>query len=143
LRDEIEAQDAVQEIFLELHRYRDRFRGEASPSTFLYKITTTRCLNRLRSRKRHPEDPVEEFPREPSTDAMLDPVELRQLVRRVLEAADDRTQECVLYHVVDGMTHDEVGALVGLSGAAVRKRVAGWRRQAAATLTFLPSEEER
>ncbi|MFZ5482572.1 MAG: RNA polymerase sigma factor, partial [Myxococcota bacterium] len=38
LRNEADAQDAVQEIFLKLHRYKDSFRGESSPSTWLYRI---------------------------------------------------------------------------------------------------------
>jgi RNA polymerase sigma factor (sigma-70 family) len=127
LRDPEEARDAMQEVFLRLHRYRDSFRGEASPSTFLFKITTSTCLNRIRTRKRRPEDPVEELPESVSTDSVLDHLALRQLLDRLLHGADDRTKECLVYHYVDGMTHDEVGEMVGLSGAAVRKRISGFR----------------
>jgi RNA polymerase sigma-70 factor (ECF subfamily) len=127
LRDEIEAQDATQEVFLRLHRYRDSFRGEAAPSTFLFKITTSTCLNRIRSRKRRPEDPVEEPPPLTSTDSVLDTLAVRDLVDRLMDGVDDGVRECVVYHFVDGMTHDEIGALIGLSGAAVRKRIATFR----------------
>ena len=127
LRDEIDAQDAAQEVFLRLHRYRDSFRGEAAPSTFLFKITTSTCLNRIRSRKRRPEDPVEEPPPLPSTDSVLDTLAVRDLVDRLMDGVDDGVRECVVYHFVDGMTHDEIGTLIGLSGAAVRKRIATFR----------------
>lgn len=127
LRDDADAQDAMQEVFLKLHRYRDAFRGEASPSTFLFKITTTTCLNRIRTRRRHPEDPVEELPHLPSTDSVLDQLAVRQLLDQLLGDEDERTRECVIYHYVDGMTHDEVGALLGISGAAVRKRIATFK----------------
>lgn len=127
LRNDADAQDALQEVFLKLHRYRDSFRGEASPSTWIFKITTTTCLNRLRTRRRRPEDPVEELPPLPTTDSVLDTLAVRELCDRLLDGADERTRECVVYHFVDGMTHDEVGELLGISGAAVRKRIATFR----------------
>lgn len=130
LRDEVDAQDAAQEVFLKLHRYRDAFRGDASPSTYLFKITTSICLNRIRSRRRRPEDPVEELPPEHDRhagDSVLHVMALRQLLDRLLDGEDERTQACLVYHYVDGMTHDEVGELLGISGAAVRKRIATFR----------------
>lgn len=127
LRDDADAQDAMQEVFLKLHRYRDAFRGEASPSTFLFKITTTTCLNRIRTRRRHPEDPVEELPHQPTSESVLDQLAVRQLVDQLLANEDERTRECVIYHYVDGMTHDEVGELLGISGGAVRKRIATFK----------------
>jgi RNA polymerase sigma-70 factor (ECF subfamily) len=127
LRNDQDALDAVQEVFLKLHRYRDAFRGEASPATFLFKITTTTCLNRIRTRRRHPEDPVEELPPLATTESVLETLAVRQLLDKLLVDEDERTRECVVYHYVDGMTHDEVGALLGITGAAVRKRIATFK----------------
>lgn len=129
LRNEADAQEAMQTVFLQVHRHRDRFRGEASPSTFLWKVATHTCLNGLRTRSRRREDPVEEFP-PPPTDAMIDPVAVRDLCRHLLNGEDETTALCVIYHFVDGMTHDETGELVGLGGAAVRKRIASFRERA-------------
>lgn len=130
LRDEADAQEVSQEIFLKIHRYSDRFRGEASPTTYLFRVTTTTCLNRLRSRRRRPEDPVEEPPAEASPrggGGVADDHAARDLVTRLLQTADERTQACLVYHYVDGMTHKEVGELMGLSAAAVRKRIGKFR----------------
>lgn len=128
LRNEADARDVVQEVFLKVHRYRDSFRGDASPSTWLFRITTTTCLNRIRSKRRRPEDPVEELPAGATTESVLDQLAVRQLLDRLLADQDDRTRECVVYHLVDGMTHDEVGELLGISGAAVRKRISTFRQ---------------
>jgi len=132
LGDDAEAQDACQDIFLKLHRYRDGFRGEAQPTTYLYKVTTTTCLNRLRSRKRRREDPIEELPeprRDPagSSASPLREAEVRQLVDRLLADQDEGVMACAVYHFVDGMTHAEVGDLLGISAAAVRKRLSKLR----------------
>jgi RNA polymerase sigma-70 factor (ECF subfamily) len=130
LRNDSDAQDAAQEVFLKAHRYKDSFRGDSSPSTWLFRITTTTCLNWIRTRKRHPEDPVEDFatsPFQPLTDSLLDMVALKQLTSLLLQNEDERTQDCVVYFYVDGMTHEEIGELLGISGAAVRKRISTFR----------------
>lgn len=131
LRNEADAVDATQEVFLKAHRYAEGFRGNAKASTWLYRIATNQCLNTIRSRKRHPEDPVEEIEDHaplPVGDSVLDRMALQQLVTRLLADWDERTQQCVVFHYMDGMTQDEVGELLGISGAAVRKRLAKFRR---------------
>jgi RNA polymerase sigma-70 factor (ECF subfamily) len=127
LGNDADAQEACQDVFLRLFRYRDRFRGEASPTTYLFKVTTSTCLNRLRTRRRRPEDSVEDFSTFAYSDTHLAPLEVRDLVQRLLALGDETTQICVLHHFVDGMTYDEIGEIVGLSAAAVRKRVAKFR----------------
>ncbi|MCB9758939.1 MAG: RNA polymerase sigma factor [Alphaproteobacteria bacterium] len=131
LRNEADAQETCQEIFLRVHRYRGRFRHEASPSTYLFRVTTTTCLNKIRSRKRRREDLQDEPMPVPVEDSVLANHEIRDLVSRVLAEADEKTQACVIYHYVDGMTHQEVGDLMGLSAAAIRKRIGTFRRKLA------------
>jgi len=127
LRNEADAQEVCQEVFLKVHRYSRRFRGEASPSTYLFRVTTTTCLNHMRGRRRRPEDPVEEPPVVMVEDSALEAHVLRDLVNRLLKTADERTQACLVYHYIDGMTHQEVGDLIGISAAAVRKRIGKFR----------------
>lgn len=132
LRDECEAQDACQEVFLKVHRYRHGFRGQASPSTYLFRVTTTTCLNRIRSRHRRREE-LEDEPRPvPVEDSMLSGHELRDLVTRLMDEVDPGTQACIIYHYVDGMTYPEIAEMMGLSAAAIRKRIATFRARFAA-----------
>lgn len=141
LRNDADAQEVAQEVFLRVWRYRASFRGEASPSTYLFKVTTTTCLNRLRTRRRHPEDLVDDLCATPSvggvSDSLLGAVEVRQLLDLVLAEEDDGTVDAVVYHYVDGMTHEEAGELLGVSGAAVRKRIALFRERAKTRLSWL------
>jgi RNA polymerase sigma-70 factor (ECF subfamily) len=123
LRSDADAEETAQEIFLRLFRYRDAFRGDASPTTYLFKITTTTCLNKLRSRRRRPEDPVEEPIDVPFHDSALSTYDVRDVLRHVAEITDEGTQACMVYHYVDGMTHEEIGEILGISAAAVRKRL--------------------
>lgn len=130
LRNDADAQEVTQEVFLKLHRYRDHWRGDAAPTTYLFKVTTTTCLNWLRTRKRRREDLMDELP-EPAapTTTLLDTVALRQLVDQLMEGVDDGVAAAVIYFYVDGLTHAEAGELLGISAAAVRKRVATFRNR--------------
>ena len=79
----------------------------------------------LRSRRRKPEELLEDPSLVPDTH--LDRVELRQLLATLLKDEDERTREIVIYRFVDGMTLREVGAMLGVSEAAVRKRIRRFR----------------
>jgi RNA polymerase sigma-70 factor (ECF subfamily) len=142
LGSDADAQEACQEIFLRVHRYSASFRGDASPSTFLFRVTTNHCLNVLRTRRRRPEDSEDDLSF--VADVMKDRAEARELLDRVLAGQDEKTMQCIVYHLLDGMTHEETGKLVGLSGAAVRKRLAKFRREVAARTPslFVGVEEE-
>ena len=43
-----EAEDHVQEVFLRVWRSRERFQGQSSPRTWLYRVATNVCLDTLR-----------------------------------------------------------------------------------------------
>lgn len=130
LGNDADAQEVTQEVFLKLHRYRDRWRGEAAPTTYLFKVTTTTCLNWIRSRKRRREELLEEVPEPPPpTTTLLDQVAARQLTGMLMEEVDEGVAAAVIYFYVDGLTHAEAGELLGVSAAAVRKRVATFRNR--------------
>lgn len=49
-----DAEDVVQEAFLQAFRARERFAGQSQPSTWLYRIAANAALMHLRSRRRRP-----------------------------------------------------------------------------------------
>jgi RNA polymerase sigma-70 factor (ECF subfamily) len=51
LRNEADALDVVQDVFLELFRDPERFEARSSIATYLYAAATHACLNRLRDGK--------------------------------------------------------------------------------------------
>jgi len=50
VKDAEEAMDVSQEAFVKVHRYLDRFKGDSSFYTWLYRITTNTCIDVLRRR---------------------------------------------------------------------------------------------
>jgi RNA polymerase sigma-70 factor, ECF subfamily len=60
LRDEIEAEDVAQNVFLQVYKSRSRYKQTAKFSTWLFTIARNLCLNELRRRTRHPAESIEE-----------------------------------------------------------------------------------
>jgi len=60
LRDEIEAEDLAQNVFLQVYKSRARYKQTAKFSTWLFTIARNLCLNELRRRSRHPAESIEE-----------------------------------------------------------------------------------
>ncbi len=131
LRDEEKAVDALHDVFVNLLRAEARLDGEG-PASLLMRMATNVCLNQLRGERRRPED---------ADDAALLSIAAaeepgaRSAARLVLGALFRRepesTRVMAVLHLVDGLTLDEVGREVGLSAAAVRKRLRGLKARVA------------
>jgi RNA polymerase sigma-70 factor (ECF subfamily) len=124
LRNEDDAMDAVQDVFVKLIKARENLHGQF-PSSLLYTIATNTCLNRIRWKKRHAETSHEDMGEMPliSNERGFDYVEARMILDAILETESESTRAiCFMYHV-DGMTLKEIGETVGLSISGVRKRL--------------------
>ena len=123
LRDEQEADEAMQDVFVEVCRRQDRLEV-AAPSSFLYRTATNVCLNRLRTRRRRPQDAdtelVERIAAAPEAE---DQSLVKVVLDRVFSREQPSTREMAVLHLVDGLTLQEVAEQVGLSVSGVRKRL--------------------
>jgi RNA polymerase sigma-70 factor (ECF subfamily) len=121
LGDEQAAWDALQEVFVRALKGRDAFRHEASPTTWLYRITTNYCLNQLRDETRR-RDKLRRRADERPTFARAEP-ELRLALAEVLQQLPADVCEMAVYSHVDRMSHDEIAALMDVSPRTVGNRL--------------------
>lgn len=127
LRSDAQAQDAMQDVFVSILSHESRLDGTA-PSALLLRIATNVCLNRLRTRRRRPEDAADDLLLRiagSGGDSEGQAVARGMLARLFggegpLEAS---SRTIAVMHLVDGMTLEEVAAEVGMSGSGVRKRL--------------------
>jgi RNA polymerase sigma-70 factor (ECF subfamily) len=131
-----EAQDVVQEAFLSAFRAIDRFEGTARLSTWLHRITVNAALMRLRSRRRHPEEPLDPWlphfeadghrrgPNEPwqPLDA-LQTKELRAQVRKRIDELPEIYRTVLLLRDIEGLENEEVAGLLGVNIGTVKTRL--------------------
>ncbi|MGA9521183.1 MAG: sigma-70 family RNA polymerase sigma factor [Myxococcaceae bacterium] len=114
--------DVMQEVFISALRASAEFRGQASHVTWLYRITTNLCFNRLRDGGRRAEllqtrhAPTEEPTHTGTSDERLT---LTQILRQV----PAELVEVGVYYFVDQMSHEEIAELIGVSRRTVGNRV--------------------
>ncbi|NMF88284.1 RNA polymerase sigma factor [Aromatoleum petrolei] len=130
LRDDAEAEDAVQDSYIEAHRALRGFRGESRLSTWLTRIVVNRALAQRRAR--HPGEHTETDPdtlvdsgnaetlQTPETQAM------RAELRRIIEASIDHLPEAhrtvFMLRAVEGLSVDETAAALGISAGNTKVR---------------------
>jgi len=123
LRDENEALDACQDVFVRLLVNRTRLDG-AYPSSLLFRIATNVCLNRIRDRRRKPETPDEELLASiASAESPGGLSEARMLLDRLFGRQPESSRTIAVLHYVDGLTLEEVARQTGMSVSGVRKRL--------------------
>jgi RNA polymerase sigma-70 factor, ECF subfamily len=123
LGDDSSARDAMHDVFVQLLTHADRLDGDA-PSSLLFRIATNVCLNRIRTRKRRPEngdsDVVVEIAE--ATDPAARSA-ARAALDKLFRHEPDDTAVIAVLHLHDKMTLEEVAAEVGMSVSGVRKRL--------------------
>jgi RNA polymerase sigma-70 factor (ECF subfamily) len=136
--DPHDAEDLVQEVFLQAFRAWDRFNGLSAPSTWLYKIAARVCQRRKRLRSGEPKhipnisellpnpaDGVPDFADRDREDQLSEQVRLDEIAR--LEHAISHLPvpyrlPLVLKEIAD-FSLDEVAGVLGLKPQTVKTRV--------------------
>jgi len=123
LGDDQAARDAMHDVFVQVLSRADHLTDQA-PSSLLFRIATNVCLNRIRTRRRRPEDTDPELMVQIAEHT--DP-SARSAARAALDLLfrhePDDTAVIAVLHLHDRMTLEEVAAEVGMSVSGIRKRL--------------------
>lgn len=127
LRDEDEAMDACQDVFVRILERRDRLEA-TYPSSLLYVTATNVCLNRIRDRRRRAV-PTEDSQLEAiaAADEPAKRSDARLLLDRLFGRHPASSRTIAVLHYLDGLTFEQVASEVGLSVSGVRKRLRNLR----------------
>lgn len=145
MKNPADAMDASQEAFIKAYRSIGAFRGDASFSTWLYRITMNACLDMLRKRRGE-----QELPDDDALAAMMPSGEsaeravMRRFDTKELEAAIDALPDgyraVIVLREVQGLSYDEIASVLGLNVNTVRSRISRGRK---ALRDFLRSSSEK
>jgi RNA polymerase sigma-70 factor (ECF subfamily) len=138
LGDEDDARDAVQEAFLSAFRSIERFHGDSLVSTWLHRIAVNAALMKLRSRRRRPEEPIDELlpkfledghPAQPAvpwkdlSDVQLVRAETREQVRAAIDRLPEAYRTVLVLRDIEELDTAEVAQLLDLTKNAVKTRL--------------------
>jgi RNA polymerase sigma-70 factor (ECF subfamily) len=127
LRDEAEAEDAVQEAYLQAFRALGTFRGESKLSTWLVRITANEALMRRRNARTATAaatdvepDSLESEEAGPESDAQRG--EMRRLLEARIDALPDTYRAVFMLRALEELSVEETAGVLGIPDATVRTR---------------------
>jgi RNA polymerase sigma-70 factor (ECF subfamily) len=131
-------EDLLQDVRLETMRLlqNQRFRGESSLKTYLWRVTNNACVDKVRAQSRVQWEEIEQVDQrgeEPQRLAFADAFrgETKDLLLRVLAEMPDECKE--LWRLIfEGYSYREMSSDLGVSEGALRVRVLRCRRRAVA-----------
>ncbi len=128
-----EAEDLAQDIFIKAFQSLNGFKGESRFSTWLYRIATNRCLNRLKEeRRRNPglfsslltPDSVLSTKDDPSSPHLrLEKKALQELVQSRIKELKGEHRLILVLRDIQGLSYEDIAVVLNLEIGTVRSRL--------------------
>ena len=139
LNDRAEAEDVAQEAMLRLWRVAPDWRqGEAKISTWLYRVTTNLCTDRLRLRMRRNVVALDDAPdiadAAPGAVAVLIEADRMAALNAALTSLPDRQREAVVMRHIEGLSNPEIADVMDIGIEAVESLISRGKRALVANL---------
>ncbi len=141
LRTKEDAEDATQEIFVNIYNNIKKFKGESKLGTWIYRITVNLCKNKLKQIKRLKEKITEEIPEwdenegtniieetvkdkeERKPDNLFIRKEIKNIVFRRMGELPEEQRKVLILRDIDGLSYEEISKILKLSVSAVKSKI--------------------
>ncbi|PZX46158.1 RNA polymerase ECF family sigma subunit [Roseinatronobacter thiooxidans] len=135
LGDRAEAEDVTQEAMLRLWRVAPDWQdGAAQPATWVYRVASNLCTDRLRRRRKT----LDEMPDLPdmslSQHAQMMQAARAQALEAALARLPERQRQAVILRHLEGLSNPEIAAIMMLGVEAVESLTARGKRNLSAIL---------
>jgi RNA polymerase sigma-70 factor (ECF subfamily) len=123
LRDEEEAKDMAQEVFLRIYRKRKSFKGRSSLYTWIYRVALNMCFSHMKKRKSGmvPLEAVEHtLASRPAEDDSPERIDLEESVKKAMESLPPKQRAVFALRFFDKMSFKEVAGTMGTSVGAAK-----------------------
>jgi len=118
LQNDMDAQDAVQDVFIKFMSANPDFKDEEHEKAWILRVTVNRCNDMLRSRKIrlkfHAESEIE--PAAPAPKA-------RQELFEILHSIPEKYKSTVILHCLEGLSLQDTADILGISLSAAKMRL--------------------
>ena len=135
-----DAEEVLQDSFLQAYRSLEYFRGDAKVSTWLYRIVTNTALMKRRAMRRHPAESLEsyqpqfredgrlerldlDYGRAARVEDILEKEELAAKAREAIEILPETSREAFVLHDLEGLSTEATSEVLGIEPGAVRTRL--------------------
>jgi len=141
-----DAQDCVQDAMLRIYRALDRFKGQSSFSTWVYRITMNTCLDELRRRKVRAStsldsllesgwSPTDETdtPEHHAIDA-----ERRKALSGAIQSLPEDMRSAIVLREMQGLSYEEISDVLSVNVGTIKSRISRGREKLRQLITGQP-----
>ena len=138
LSNRSEAEEASQDIFVKAYQNLEKFKGNSSFSTWLYRITANHCLDVLRKRNRRKTVSLDALVEQngdqihglfATQDKASAQLENRQMADKILSTLSSDYRTILTLREAEGLEYQEIADVLDCSLDAVKGRLARARKQ--------------
>ena len=119
------AEDLVQDVFVRMLRYRATYRDDGRFETWMFRIARNARADHFRKQGAAvyvPEDGMDWESEAPGPARLLERARDMARLRRALQALREDRRELIVLVRYQGMTHEQVGAILGFDAGTVKVR---------------------
>ncbi len=121
----LDADEVTQEVLIVLYKKLKGFRFESSLSTWIYKITSTRCINQLRRNKMKKylfldDDTAKELKTDDNLFKSIEDKEKLKKLDSVLTRLPVKQKEVFILRRFDELSYDEISKITGISHGGLK-----------------------
>jgi RNA polymerase sigma-70 factor (ECF subfamily) len=140
LGDRAEAEDVAQDVFITIFKSIDGFRGDSKLSTWIYRVATNHCKNRIKHLDRRGRGKKREFDELSEHDALeatasgasgqiarpdqqAEANQVEAIVRAAIAELDEDQRALVILRDVENLSYEEIQEITGLVEGTVKSRL--------------------
>jgi RNA polymerase sigma-70 factor, ECF subfamily len=155
-----EAEDLSQEVFVQVFKAIDQFRGDSKLSTWIYRIAVNLCKNKtkyLARRHAGEQDDIDAIAeRVPFSaakgvsvadvsrpDELVEGMQLEAVVKRAIAQLEPDFRQALILRDVEDMSYEEIASVTGLPDGTVKSRIHRARGQLRALVEKAMGEKVR
>ncbi len=130
-----EAEDLAQEVFVSVFKHIHRFRGDAKLSTWLFRVASNHCKNRLKYLDRRHTSRTSSIERVSERhmagsrgaphrpDQVLEGREMEAMVQAALATLEPEQREMIVLRDLEGLSYREICQVTGLNEGTVKSKL--------------------
>lgn len=134
LNNREQAEEAAQDVFLQIFKKAGEFKERSKLSTWIYRIAVNQAINARRRdrrfkkkefiRQESPDDLISlKAPRADWPDSQLEAGEIRTAVQNALDSLPEKQRTVIVLHKMEGLTSKEIAQILNISLSSAEARI--------------------
>ena len=124
VRNEADAQDVLQNAFIEVYRNLDQYRYQSTPGAWIKKIVVNKSLTFLKKKNKNVFSnlEIEDVKQIEESDSMPSPVLEIHKVKSAIDELPDGYRTVLNLYIIEGYDHGEISQILGISEATSKSQ---------------------